>query len=411
MKDIFISSINIDKLRNIKDLQINISDTEKKHLILTGKNGSGKTTLLENIKKYLSSLDNNYYFDLINIDKIIKSNYEYLENIRKNNDFRMEKQTEDAIKYLEKNKVIYGNCIKLEIKNNERLQQIYNDGEFIISYFGAKRNINLQTPKGVEKIELNNKYTLSQNPSDIFLKYLVDLKTQQSFAKNEDDFKEVSKIENWFLNFENSLKELLNDNELKLIFDYRNYNFFIKEKDKEPYRFNELSDGYSAVLDIIIDLMMRMEKKSNYFYDLNGIVMIDEIETHLHIELQKRIMGFLIRLFPNIQFIITTHSPFILNSTENAIIYDLENNIKVESLTAYSYEGVVEEYFNVNQYSEEIIKKINRYEILIDKKEKTDDETDEMYDIRSYLKQIPNHSKELMSKFLELEIKRRTIND
>ncbi len=411
MKDIFISSINIDKLRNIKDLQINISDTEKKHLILTGKNGSGKTTLLENIKKYLSSLDNNYYFDLINIDKIIKSNYEYLENIRKNNDFRMEKQTEDAIKYLEKNKVIYGNCIKLEIKNNERLQQIYNDGEFIISYFGAKRNINLQTPKGVEKIELNNKYTLSQNPSDIFLKYLVDLKTQQSFAKNEDDFKEVSKIENWFLNFENSLKELLNDNELKLIFDYRNYNFFIKEKDKEPYRFNELSDGYSAVLDIIIDLMMRMEKKSNYFYDLNGIVMIDEIETHLHIELQKRIMGFLIRLFPNIQFIITTHSPFILNSTENAIIYDLENNIKVESLTAYSYEGVVEEYFNVNQYSEEIIKKINRYEILIDKKEKTDDETDEMYDIRSYLKQIPNHSKELMSKFFELEIKRRTIND
>lgn len=411
MKDIFISSINIDKLRNIKDLQINISDTEKKHLILTGKNGSGKTTLLENIKKYLSSLDNNYYFDLINIDKIIKSNYEYLENIRKNNDFRMEKQTEDAIKYLEKNKVIYGNCIKLEIKNNERLQQIYNDGEFIISYFGAKRNINLQTPKGVEKIELNNKYTLSQNPSDIFLKYLVDLKTQQSFAKNEDDFKEVSKIENWFLNFENSLKELLNDNELKLIFDYRNYNFFIKEKDKEPYRFNKLSDGYSAVLDIIIDLMMRMEKKSNYFYDLNGIVMIDEIETHLHIELQKRIMGFLIRLFPNIQFIITTHSPFILNSTENAIIYDLENNIKVESLTAYSYEGVVEEYFNVNQYSEEIIKKINRYEILIDKKEKTDDETDEMYDIRSYLKQIPNHSKELMSKFLELEIKRRTIND
>lgn len=411
MKDIFISSINIDKLRNIKDLQINISDTEKKHLILTGKNGSGKTTLLENIKKYLSSLDNNYYFDLINIDKIIKSNYEYLENIRKNNDFRMEKQTEDAIKYLEKNKVIYGNCIKLEIKNNERLQQIYNDGEFIISYFGAKRNINLQTPKGVEKIELNNKYTLSQNPSDIFLKYLVDLKTQQSFAKNEDDFKEVSKIENWFLNFENSLKELLNDNELKLIFDYRNYNFFIKEKDKEPYRFNELSDGYSAVLDIIIDLMMRMEKKSNYFYDLNGIVMIDEIETHLHIELQKRIMVFLIRLFPNIQFIITTHSPFILNSTENAIIYDLENNIKVESLTAYSYEGVVEEYFNVNQYSEEIIKKINRYEILIDKKEKTDDETDEMYDIRSYLKQIPNHSKELMSKFFELEIKRRTIND
>ena len=48
-------------------------------------------------------------------------------------------------------------------------------------------------------------------------------------------------------------------------------------------------------------------------YDLQGIVLIDEIETHLHVELQKKILPFLTNFFPNIQFVITTHSPFILN--------------------------------------------------------------------------------------------------
>ena len=54
------------------------------------------------------------------------------------------------------------------------------------------------------------------------------------------------------------------------------------------------------------------------------LLLIDEIETHLHLELQKKILSFLTTLFPNIQFIVSTHSPFILNSLENAVIYDLE---------------------------------------------------------------------------------------
>lgn len=409
MENIFISSINVKKIRNIENLQIKVSDTEKKHLILTGKNGTGKTTLLENIKKYLSSLDSDRYFRLLNVDKNIQHYRNILDSSRENDNFQIQKEAEDNIKYYENEKIKYGNGIKLNIKNDERLQKIYNEGEFVISYFEAKRNVNVQIPNGVEKIVLNDRYTLEQNPASIFLKYLVDLKTQQSFAKNENDNEEVLKIERWFNNFENALKELLDDKDLRLVFDYRNYNFTIKESKKEPYRFNELSDGYSSVLDIVIDLMMRMEKKSSLLYDLSGIVMIDEIETHLHIELQKRIMGFLIKLFPNIQFIVTTHSPFILNSTPNAVIYDLENKIKVESLTAYSYEGIVEEYFNVNQYSQEIIEKVQRYEILINKKEKTDYEIDEMYEIERLLDQIPIHSQELEFKVNQLKIKRRAI--
>lgn len=61
-------------------------------------------------------------------------------------------------------------------------------------------------------------------------------------------------------------------------------------------------------------------------------------------------MPFLIQIFPNIQFIVTTHSPFVLNSINNAVIYDLEKNIRVEGLMDYSYEGIGEGYFEVDNF-------------------------------------------------------------
>ena len=99
---------------------------------------------------------------------------------------------------------------------------------------------------------------------------------------------------------------------------------------REPFDFNTLSSGYAAILDIVVDLIIRMEKQLNRSFDftISGIVLIDEIETHLHLELQKNIMKLLTTVFPNIQFVVSSHSPFILNSLDNVIIYDLENNIE-----------------------------------------------------------------------------------
>lgn len=47
-------------------------------------------------------------------------------------------------------------------------------------------------------------------------------------------------------------------------------------------------------------------------YEKEGIVLIDEIETHLHLELQRVILPILTTIFPNIQFVVTTHSPLFL---------------------------------------------------------------------------------------------------
>src|SRR5699024_2640346 len=109
----------------------------------------------------------------------------------------------------------------------------------------------------------------------------------------------------------NLLRRIFDDDSLELIFDEDTFSFSIKEKNRDLFDFNTLSSGFAAVLDIILDLIVRMEKKTQRSFDFNipGIVLIDEIETHLHIELQKSVLSLLTTIFPNVQFIMSTHSP------------------------------------------------------------------------------------------------------
>ena len=88
---------------------------------------------------------------------------------------------------------------------------MYNQGEFILAYYGSNRTTYMAKPLGVEKIKLKDSYAFDENPSQVFLKYLVDLKTQQSFARNENDIEVVENIENWFNKFENAMRIILDD--------------------------------------------------------------------------------------------------------------------------------------------------------------------------------------------------------
>ena len=55
--------------------------------------------------------------------------------------------------------------------------------------------------------------------------------------------------------------------------------------------------------------------------NIPGLLLIDEIENHLHPKWQKKILGIIRRTFPNLQIILTTHSPFVVSSVEGARIY------------------------------------------------------------------------------------------
>ena len=146
----------------------------------------------------------------------------------------------------------------------------------------------------------------------------------------------------------------------------------------------------------MVDLIMRMEKHTGdvFKFDLPGIVLIDEIETHLHIELQRMILPFLTTLFPNIQFIVSTHSPMILQSIENVVIYDLENKVLVnqpQGLTDVPYNGIVESYFNTDKLSAALREKYNRFKELVGKEVITDDDITEIAELEIFLDEIPDY--------------------
>ena len=414
MSEYYITKIYIDKVRNLKDITIDLSNKTKKHLILTGKNGSGKTSVLNAMKSYLKAIEDNTYINLLNVEKDIERCLRELKNIENSDSIsqveksRLIQQSNNSLTYYKNMKCKYGDGLKLYF-NDDNLTEKYQSGKFILAYFDAHRTTSVDIPSGVEKINLDDKYSMESKPSSMFLKYLVDLKAQQSFAQNEGDIVVVENIGTWFEKFEKGLKTLMDDLTMKLKFDYKNYNFEIVQKGKEPYGFNKLSDGYSSVLNIIMDLILRMEKEARSVYDVEGIVLIDEIETHLHIELQKKIMPFLIEFFPKIQFIITTHSPFVLSSIDNAVVYDLEKNIKVENLSHYSYEGIVEGYFNVDKYSTEIKTKLDEYEKLAYRKDLNDQERAIRSELKIELKEISSElAVELKLRFEEIELKRKS---
>ena len=260
--------------------------------------------------------------------------------------------------------------------------------------FRLDRKTQFMKSQGVEDIKLDVSYRVSSEPGQLLLKYLIHLKTQQAYARNEGDIAVVDRIQQWFDRFTEALRILLDNDTIELQYDYKEYNFKIHQAGRNPFGLEELSDGYSSVIQIVSDLILRMDK--NWLlgdeisqYDTEGIVLIDEIETHLHIGLQKKIMPFLTQFFPKIQFIVTTHSPYILNSLSNAKVYDLENGMELEDLSAYSSDELAEGYFGADEYSEQIKEKIKRYQALREKPDLTEEEHTERALLRSKLRNIP----------------------
>jgi predicted ATPase len=98
---------------------------------------------------------------------------------------------------------------------------------------------------------------------------------------------------------------------------------------------NQLSDGYRSILSLTFELIRRMIRvygsdavfknirKDKMAIDLPGVVLIDEIDAHLHPSWQTRIGQWFTSYFPNIQFIVTTHSPLVCRACDKGSIWRL----------------------------------------------------------------------------------------
>ncbi|MCR5760931.1 MAG: AAA family ATPase [Sphaerochaetaceae bacterium] len=79
-----------------------------------------------------------------------------------------------------------------------------------------------------------------------------------------------------------------------------------------------MSSGELALLCLFCELIKQSDKISFKPSDVKGIVLVDEIDKHLHIKMQKEVLPKLLLIFPNVQFVLTTHSPFLAVGLEDS---------------------------------------------------------------------------------------------
>ena len=404
MEQTFLTSVDIVKVRHLQNITIPLSKEKRKHLILTGKNGSGKTSVLDSLAAFFNFLVGSNFYSREEIQKNINILSRNLPNGTTEENKRHVQRNNESIAVLEKEMRHWTDGTVTSCNSFATLREKYADGQFILAYYKADRLSKVEVSSTIENIQLKDKYQLNETPGTKLVKYMVGMKATQAFALQKKDTGRAAEIEEWFSRFEGILKKVFDDSSLRLDFDIDNFKFHILQDNREPFDFNTMSSGYSAVFDIINDLMMRMERKKNY--STEGIVLIDEIETHLHLELQRVILPFLTELFPNIQFIVTTHSPFVLNSIDNAVIYDLETQKFVEDgLANYPYDGIVEGYFHADKLSSDLRAKVNRYKELVGKLELTDEDYAEIVELEQDLDEIPDYlSPEIASEYRRLKL-------
>ncbi len=125
-----------------------------------------------------------------------------------------------------------------------------------------------------------------------------------------------------------------------------------------------MSDGVQSTLALVADIAYRCAKLNPHLdspcKDTNGIVLIDEIDMHLHPKWQQTILLSLQKIFPKIQFIVTTHSPQVLSTVRNAnirIIDPTKNEAETPRINPYGRDSIValEDVMNVSATAIEVI--------------------------------------------------------
>jgi predicted ATPase len=334
---------------------------EFKHLILTGKNGSGKTTVLRGL------------IDVIQFDST---------------DARLTIGYVGALRSL-----ISGNHSKAQTdvwqKDVDRLSRViptfsrsdktaYNGftktkTQIVISFFEATRKVQVKDVATVTRedaLEAQLSQTQpNESPAEFFKQYLVNKKVFQVFDAMDGKTEGAKQQELFFTKLEETLAKIFEDPGTKLEFVRENFEFYINLSDGRRFTFNQLSAGFSAFLSILTELLMRtdlLRKQANdYSYDPCGFVLIDEPETHLHLEMQYQILPLLTGLFPNLQFIVATHSPAVASSIKGATVFDLSTGkVLGDEAAGSSFSELMQGHFGVeNEFSnvaDEIIADIRR---------------------------------------------------
>lgn len=375
-----LDRINIENFKSIKHADLFLNG---KNTIIFGVNGTGKSTVLSAInfltRTWINRINSNQSKDFEKFtDNDITVGMDFL-NI--NGVFCMENKKYNLSRGYRK--TIY----------NERLSQITYDKKEYESFVNDFRKDFLEKNDNMPVYVF---YSTNRSVLGIYEKFKDQhydmVSALDRVMSNSVDFK---KFFEWYRDRESKetidIRESI-DNHLPIEQDsmLKNVRFAIESvienvsdlrirrdpvrmtvnKNGKEVRVDMLSDGEKCMLALVGDLARRLCLANPGLEDPfkgRGIVLIDEIELHMHPSWQREILAKLIKLFPNIQFIVTTHSPQVLGEADDTfMIYLIDDKSgefkKISRLDGYDSNLILEEYMNTsckNKNTKDIIEKIN----------------------------------------------------
>lgn len=426
----YLTSIDDENIGPIEKINIKMPFDElgnPKPIILVGENGSGKSMILSNIVDSLYEFVEQSYNDMT-----VKNNvggHDYFKIITSNQikigktyafSYLKFKDKEKVFEYLMKNGNL--NYTQFKEKNSEALltynseknniKETTKDPDFFKDEF-EKSSYCYFSPNRYSKPEwLNKKYIVDESITvdqrfsselkkpiniegldEFNLSWLLDIivDSRPDIIKKADGSYSTRDISNHDLdlmsisrkNIEEILSEILGE-DVHLSLNFRNsygarFNIKNNHGDTIIPTLDSLSTGQMALFNMFATIIKYADRgdinKSIHISDITGIVIIDEIELHLHSILQKEVLPNLIKKFPKVQFIITSHSPLFLLGMEDVFgksgfeIYNLPNGEKIgtESFSEFkkSYDYMKNTDIYRNELKDNIDKQLDKKTVVV----------------------------------------------
>lgn len=143
----------------------------------------------------------------------------------------------------------------------------------------------------------------------------------------------------------------------------------------QRFAMDEMSDGYKNTLSMIGDIAYRMAVLNPALGDrvldeTPGVVLIDEVDLHLHPQWQQTILSDLHAVFPNVQFIVTSHAPAVINSVPREQIRILDNGeIYMPAAQTYGRDAnsILREVMKVSERPADVVQRLDTFYACMDK--------------------------------------------
>jgi predicted ATP-binding protein involved in virulence len=248
----------------------------------------------------------------------------------------------------------------------------------IIKYFQSQRitnekhkHINTQKRYLSEQLKVYDDAFDRSSEFDEFIKWFIEeenIENREKIALKDFNYESPNlsvirkAIKLFFQNFKPDIYENFRVEDRTIMTKLSEKSSLVIDKNKKTFNLKQLSDGEKILILTVSDIAHRLSianpKNENALTGC-GIVLIDEIDLHLHPAWQRAIIPHLLKTFPNIQFFITSHSPQVLSSVDKENVFKIKD-FEISKLTAYTKgrdsNSILYDVFDVYE-REEIYKK------------------------------------------------------